>query len=347
MALEKLEKRYSFLDYDGKPININNRKVVDQYGKLYSYPAKDLTSIILISAERANDTKNCIKSIIENTKAPIEIIISDVGSSDETRKILKELEQNIPCVTVIYNKQSTGTTGQRNQGIYVSCGEFIAFLDNDVLVLPGWLENLKKTMQSNDKIGLVGAKLLKDDPNFVYYCGIHAVTLENPAGDIYGIGLDKEGEKANLLRNSQLANSSGEVPWYTTTTLLAKRNIIFEIGGFDDLGIFIANEDKDLSLNVRKAGYKIYYESTAETIHNHNYQKVNRQDKYHSAYRLKMEQIEKDTNYFMQKWHLKYMIEKLPHEDNTKIWEGGKLQPAKIDFNIPPFKNDLVHILSS
>jgi len=99
----------------------------------------------------------------------------------------------------------------------------------------------------------------------------------------------------------------GEVPRYTTTALLAKRKYLFEVGGFDDMGdgkgIFIANEDKDLSLNIRKAGYKIYYCPDSEAIHSHDYSKVDKNDSYHRTYRLRMEQIAKDTEYFKEVGH--------------------------------------------
>jgi len=118
------------------------------------------------------------------------------------------------------------------------------------------------------------------------------------------------------------------------------------VGGFDDVvdgrGIFIANEDKDLSLSVRKAGYKIHYCPEAEAIHHHDYSKVDRKDAYHSQYCLRMEQIQKDTQYFLEKWGITYMIEKLPHEDNSRRWDGKELSPVNLDLESEEFKNDIV-----
>ena len=345
--LKGIEDHYTFLNRHGKPIDIHRRVPVDQSGNTYPDYSEDLTSIILISAERSNQTIACVKSIFEHTKEPFEIIISDVGSGEETIVIIQSIEDQHPNVHVIYNKESTGTTGQRNQGIHVSKGGYLAFLDNDVLVLPEWLKHLRKTAMSDLIIGLVGAKLLDNRAEYVYYCGIHTVTLERN-GEIYAIGLDKGGTKSRLPRHDPQALIGGQVPWYTTTTILAIRDMVYKIAGFDDIvdgkGIFIANEDKDFSLKCRKAGYTIYYCPQAETIHNHDYSRVNRSDKYHSAYRLRMEQIAKDTSYFVQKWNLKYMIEILPHEDNTKEWNGEELVPVQLDFPSQEVKKDLVTI---
>ncbi len=343
--LKDIEKHYTFVDLNGEKLDVAGRKGTDQHKKVYEDFSFDFTSIILISAERGEDTRKCVESIFDHTPEPFEIIISDVGSSEDTKTILTELKGSNSNIHVICNTSSTGTTGQRNQGIHVSKGGLLVFMDNDVLALPRWLESLKKVILNDEKIGAVGAKLLKPDGLSVYYCGAHAVTLEKD-GKIYGIGLDKGKELSELRKDDPIAQVEGEVPWYSTTTLLLRRDAVYKCGGFDDIrggkGIFIANEDKDLSLALRKEGFKIWYCPQAETIHNHDYSKIDRGDKYHKAYRLRMDQIEKDTLYFMRKWDITYLLEELPHEDNTKKLVDDKLTPATLDLSSLPYSDDLV-----
>ncbi len=343
--LSDVAQRYSFLGRNGNRLNLDRNTAVDQYGKRHDSGSNNLTSVVIISAERGNDTKRCVESIFQNTSEPFEIILSDVGSGPETLEIITALEDAHENVHVIYNKQGTGTTGQRNQGIFLSRGEYVVVMDNDVLVLPNWLKPLKETATGQEQIGMVGAKLLRVEIDRVYYCGCHTVTLEK-AGKVYGVGLAKSGHKANLQRYDPLAMVGGEVPWYTTTALLTKRKAMFEVGGFDDVvegkGIFIANEDKDLSLNMRKAGYKIYYCPQSETIHNHDYSTVDKTDSYHAQYRLRMEQIAKDTEYFLKKWDITYMIEKLPGGDYSKKWDGNTLVPTQLNLESDDFRDDIV-----
>jgi GT2 family glycosyltransferase len=347
--LMDVPRRYSFLDRDGRSLDLDRPTALDQYGTAHGPDFHRLTSVVIISAERGADTKRCVQSIMDNTPEPFEIILSDVGSSRETLDVITALEDAHRNLHIIYNKQSTGTTGQRNQGIYFSRGSQIVLMDNDVLVLPGWLNRLQEMAARYPKIGLVGAKLLKAEMEKVYYCGAHAITLEKN-GRVYGIGLVKSGSLADLHRYDPLAMNGGEVPWYTTTALLARRDVLFQVGGFDDIsagrGIFIANEDKDLSLIVRKAGFKIHYCPEAEAIHNHDYSKVDRKDAYHSQYRLRMEQIKKDTEYFLDKWGITYMIEKLPHEDNSRRWDGKELSPVDLDLEAAEFRDDIVTLQS-
>jgi len=343
--LANITNRYSFLDRNGNPLELGRTTALDQYGKDHGPDFSDLTSVVIISAERGKDTRRCVESIFEYTPEPFEIILSDVGSDGETLDVITALEDAHENVHIIYNKQSTGTTGQRNQGIYFSRGEYVVIMDNDVLVLPGWLKHLKEIAARDERIGMVGAKLLKAEVEDVYYCGCLTITLEKH-GKVYGIGLIRSGDMATLKRHDPVVMKGGEVPWYTTTALLAKRRVLFEVGGFDDVvngkGIFIANEDKDLSLNIRKAGYKIYYCPDSEVIHNHDYSKVDREDSYHRKYRLRMEQIARDTEFFLNKWGITYLLEKLPHEDNSKKWDGKQLVNADLRLDSDGFKNDIV-----
>ena len=191
--------RYSFLNRHGHPMNLNRTTAYDQNGKEYGPDFSDLTSIVIISAERGNETKTCVETVFKNTLKPFEIIISDVGSGPETFVIISELEDRHKNIHVIYNNQSTGTTGQRNQGIFYSKGEYIVLMDNDVFVLPRWLTHFKAVVAKDIKVGLVGAKLLKAETEKIYYCGCRTITLGKD-GKIYGIGLDKAGSMADLNR---------------------------------------------------------------------------------------------------------------------------------------------------
>ena len=72
---------------------------------------------------------------------------------------------------------------------------------------------------------------------------------------------------------------------------------------------------------------------------------MDRKDAYHSRYRLRMEQIDRDTEYFLNKWGITYLIEKLPHEDNSKKWDGKKLVGVDLRLDSDEFKNDVVTLI--
>ena len=76
--LKDIEKHYTFVDLNGEKIDLEGRKAVDQYKETHKDFSFDFTSIILISAERGEDTRRCVESIFNHTPEPFEIIISDL-----------------------------------------------------------------------------------------------------------------------------------------------------------------------------------------------------------------------------------------------------------------------------
>jgi hypothetical protein len=55
-----------------------------------------------------------------------------------------------------------------------------------------------------------------------------------------------------------------------------------------------------------------------------------------------MEQIRKDTEYFLRKWDITYMVEKLPHEDNSRRWDGRELVAVDLDLGSAELRDDVV-----
>jgi hypothetical protein len=90
------------------------------------------------------------------------------------------------------------------------------------------------------------------------------------------------------------------------------------------------------------SGYKAGYCPNSEIIHNQDYSKVDKKDSYHGRYRLRIEQMGKDTEYFLNKWGIKYMIEKLPGGDYSKKWDGKELVPVDLNLDSDEFKDDIV-----
>lgn len=93
-------------------------------------------SIIIPTYNRAKFLVEALESVYSQTRKPLEIIVVDDGSTDNTRTALSESEFNVKYV---YQKNS-GPAAARNAGIAVAKGDVIAFLDDDDLLVPNALE---------------------------------------------------------------------------------------------------------------------------------------------------------------------------------------------------------------
>ena len=111
------------------------------------------TSIIILTYNKLEYTKQCIESIREFTeKDSYELIVIDNNSTDETPKWLEEQED----IIAILNEDNKGFPKGCNQGMEIATGDNILLLNNDTVVTKNWLENLTTALYSDESVGAVG-----------------------------------------------------------------------------------------------------------------------------------------------------------------------------------------------
>ena len=109
-------------------------------------------SVVVPVCGQLNYTRECFNHLRAHT-AEYELIVIDNGSPKQEFKFLVEAMQKACSVTcVISHFQNMGVTQAWNEGIDKATGEFIVFLNNDVIVVPGWADRLIAHMQNNSDI---------------------------------------------------------------------------------------------------------------------------------------------------------------------------------------------------
>lgn len=212
-----------------------------------------LSSIITPVFNNLALTKQCLESIWHNTDAPHEIIIIDNASTDGTRDYLHRLEA-AGRVRVITNRRNLGFSRACNQGAQAARGEHLVFLNNDTIVQPGWLEEMVACVRKDEKIGIVGAKLLYPDDT-IQHAGV-AFTEDKLVHHIYQ-HYDKDHPAVNKEREFQVV---------TAACALVKKDVFFGAGCFDE-NYQNGFEDVDLCFKLRQQGYKVLYTPRAVVYH--------------------------------------------------------------------------------
>jgi GT2 family glycosyltransferase/Flp pilus assembly protein TadD len=115
-----------------------------------------LTSIIILTHNRLEQTKKCVKSIRKHTPEAHEIIFVDNASTDGTVKWLQSQIKENKNYRLIENSENVGVAKGRNQGMNLSQGEFLLLLDNDVIVSDGWLVGMQECLKHAPDAGIVG-----------------------------------------------------------------------------------------------------------------------------------------------------------------------------------------------
>jgi len=197
--------------------------------------AGDSTSIIVLTYNELEYTRQCVESVLERTAEPYELIFVDNGSTDGTVDYLLSLLN----VTLIENSENRGFPAAVNQGMRASRGKFVVLLNNDVVVTSGWMARLLAAANRDDRIGLVGPCLTWPE------C---PQSIEVPYHDLT--------ELEPFARQWATENQGRveDVPELVGACLLIRRELIDAIGLFDEEFGIGQCEDKDYCRRTAAAG---------------------------------------------------------------------------------------------
>lgn len=110
-----------------------------------------LVSVIITAYNQAPLVIQAIESVLLQTYRPIEIIVVDDGSTDDTKQQLLRFGD---AIRYVY-KDNGGACSARNTGIHLAQGEYIALLDGDDRYLPRKIEESIKCFEKYPDIGFV------------------------------------------------------------------------------------------------------------------------------------------------------------------------------------------------
>lgn len=115
-----------------------------------------VVSIVILTWNQLEYTKQCLESIQKYTPERHEIIFVDNGSTDGTVDWLQAQAAEHQHYKLVENGINLGFAKGCNQGIEAASGDFILLLNNDVIVTADWLAGLLECLDTSDKTGIVG-----------------------------------------------------------------------------------------------------------------------------------------------------------------------------------------------
>lgn len=102
--------------------------------------AKDAVSVVIATYQRPEACERALRSALDQTEPPLEVLVCDNGSADDTEERMRDWERRDERVRYLRTQRNSGTPGTtRNLGIQHARGDWVAFLDDDDEWLPGKL----------------------------------------------------------------------------------------------------------------------------------------------------------------------------------------------------------------
>jgi glycosyltransferase involved in cell wall biosynthesis len=192
-------------------------------------------SVIIPVHNRRDDLGRCLLAVIAQD-FPIndfEVIVCDDGSDEDMVPVIEQARRSGVALKYLRQKQR-GPAAARNRCIQHANGRIVAMTDSDTLPHPSWLRKLAEGFHDNpDAMAVEGKVYAENEGEF------------DPLGD-------------------GPSNKNGGV--YLTCNCAYRRDVLLEVGGFDESFPYPAYEDTELAARVRRIG-PIIWQPDAIVIH--------------------------------------------------------------------------------
>jgi GT2 family glycosyltransferase len=203
-------------------------------------------SIVIPTIGRPTEVLDCIRSFKGQIPPEVEVVIVDAGR--EQSVVAEAVLHEWPNSRVLRAPvQNAGI--QRNAGARAAQGEIVVFLDDDCYVQEAWWPKIIAPFDDSAVGAVAGAVWCNPNPKFTNDRGGYVNFFGYPVQVTHrGIGAPRE------------------VDWPLSTNMAVRTRVMTEVGGFSEIyGIY--DEDVDLGLKIRRAGWKIMFEPEAAVFH--------------------------------------------------------------------------------
>ncbi|HXH13641.1 MAG TPA: glycosyltransferase [Alphaproteobacteria bacterium] len=262
-------------------------------------------SVVVVTYKREAILRQTLTHLLELTYQPREIIVVDQTAQHEP-ETARFLALHAGCLRVI-RLDRPSMTHARNVGARAARGEFVLYCDDDTIPPPQLIERHLANYTAPDVAGVTGGIMgLKPGPAAPRACVVR-----------------RDGK---LLPFWEHTVPRGEVDSLLGCNMSWRRAVLLRAGGFDEGFIGRANwEETDLSLRVRRRGYRLLYDPAAAVVHLMAPDGGSRAPGRHSA-RYRYESHYNNAYFFAKHFSARYLPAFLKREVGWIVVKRGLLK---------------------
>lgn len=202
-------------------------------------------SVVIPTYQRQGSVERMLEALARQTLPhdAFEVIVSIDGSDDGTRDIVNEY--GAPYALRALWQPNRGRAAACNAGIRAARGDVIVLLDDDMEPAPGCLAGHLAAHRAGSRHAVVGAAPIRFDD------------ASPPVVEFMGIGFD--------WRLRKLAEPGHVVSFRETYTgnFSVRRDVLLEVGAFDEGFTAYGHEDYELALRLQRAGVRLTFSPDA------------------------------------------------------------------------------------
>jgi len=235
-------------------------------------------------------------------------VVDNASTDSSPEMVAKEF----PEVKLIQSNENLGFARANNLGMRYASGSMLAFVNSDVIVRPGCLQNLAAFLESRPEVGLAGPKVFGADGYLQYTCG-QLPTIWNTTCRY--MALDRALSRWSLFSGAYMRHweydSHAEVGWLVGCFWLVRRTAVDQVGGLDERFFFYA-EDVDWCKRFWDAGWKVVFVPEGTATHFGGGSSANAPLRY-SAEKLKSNLMYWRKHYGSVGWSVCYLLAMVGH----------------------------------
>jgi len=193
----------------------------------------------------------CVDSVLAQTARDFEVIVVDDASTDASVCLLRE---RYPQAILLVNEKNRGLPYSLNRGYEAARGEWIAFLNNDVVLEREWLENMLDATEAWSEAVLFASLLL-------FYDDARVINSTGGMMNLAGYAWDRD-----IYLPRREAAGYPYIFFPCGAAMLVKRSFLEEAGPFD-AKLKAYYEDVELGWRAHLLGYRAVYVPRAVALH--------------------------------------------------------------------------------
>ena len=228
-------------------------------------------SIIILNYNTGSFTESCLNSIFENTDVSIlEIIVVDNNSVERSVELLKK---KFPSVKFFFRNTNDGFAGGCNFGAGEATGNYLLFLNPDVVIKEDIFPKMKEFIDQNEDAGILSGAMYDDEDRIRYFYN-YFPDLSWEIAVLLPVLLDRKINKLNSVPEIK-SNKSFDVDWFHGAFIFIRKKDFELIGGYNE-DYFIYYEDVEICYKMKNFLDKRiiclpeirYYHSTKSSLSN-------------------------------------------------------------------------------
>ena len=222
-------------------------------------------SVIIVSWNARSYLRGCLDSIYRSEVTVLrEVIVVDNASSDGSPEMVSEL---YPEVVLIKAGENLGFARANNLGLSRATGEWLAFINSDVLVHDQCLQRLVSFLNAHPDVGLAGPRVVGGNGELQRTCR-RFPTLWNTVCRVFA--LDNILGRWSLFSGRDMRHwnhlEEANVEVVSGCFWMARRGAVESVGGLDSRFFFYA-EDVDWCKRFRDSGWSVAYDPQSSATH--------------------------------------------------------------------------------